>query len=159
MLDNDRSSVPAAAAQLYHQGWAKRVLLVAEVPGRLERLGLQPAEIARTRAALHHLGVPTSAFAVLGPVSRSEVAVGRALATYALGKPLRVLVVTATPWARLMRYDLRQGLGNAPVTLAFWSAPSSRFGSHWWQYRQGWLAHFDLSVLALRRYLGGGDKT
>lgn len=151
LLPGDRSTVPQAVADFYHQGVARQILLVARKPTRLERLGLRLPMHERQRASLLRLGIAPQHIAILGPKLGNEVRVGQALARWANQQTLRVLAVTAEPWGRSVRHDLRQGLGLAPVQLAVWSAPSSRFDKHWWRSRHGLMAYFDAFVLGLRR--------
>ncbi len=153
LLPGDRNTAPQAVARFYHQGLTHRVLLIARQPTRLERLGLRPPRHERQRQALLALGVSASDIDVLGPPVSHDPASGSVLARWAKAQlqPQRVLAVTAEPWGRLWRHDLRQGLGPTSLELALWSAPSSRFGPHWWRSRHGLMAYFDAFVLGLRR--------
>jgi hypothetical protein len=151
-LFRESTAVPAAAAALYREGLAPRVLLYRTEPNRIEALGLSPPAYDTWRRLLEARGVPSEAITPLDAVVSSEVQIGRALRALDNGsKPIRVVAVTFGPTSRLSRNALRRGLGDSRIDLRIYSATSRSFDpNRWWHTRSAWIVYFDSYCLWLR---------
>lgn len=155
VLYHEGHTVPFAAADLFHRGYANQVVLGQMHPSRLEALGLMPLRHELWRNVLVSEGVPPEAITIIGDRLQNDVDLGRALAAHLSHrrKP-RVIVVASAPASRLSRNDLRQGLDGTSVEPRMYPVPRREFNERtWWKSRHGWVSYFDASYLWFVRLL------
>jgi hypothetical protein len=150
------------AAELYHEGRVRSILLVKRRPTRLERMGLVPTFEALTQQALTARGVPAEAITMIpGPV-RTDWERARSFHTWLEHQSVvRVLVLCDRFGGRKLRYIFDQMLGpNYAARVRLLSLPDREFDeSNWWQKRSGAVDIFDTYVrLAFTRFVGEGSE-
>lgn len=154
-LYNGADTVPFAAADLYHRGYASRILLGQIRPGRLEVLGLQPSRHEVWRRVLEGKGVPPEAIATIGFQIENDLDLARAVAAVLpkSGKS-RVIVVASAPFSRIIRSEFRRGLTGSPIEIRIYPVQPKEFDErNWWRSRHGWITYFDAYFLLALRLL------
>jgi uncharacterized SAM-binding protein YcdF (DUF218 family) len=130
-----------AAAALYRQGWAPRVVFPETQAARTQALGLVPPEAAVTRAVLRHEVVPDSAIVLIPRPSGSKSTAddARMLRAWLERHPARrVIVVTTDYHTRRARWHLRRALRGSGTELVMHGAPHPAFGPRdWWKSEGG----------------------
>jgi uncharacterized SAM-binding protein YcdF (DUF218 family) len=153
VLGGDIDVRPFAAAALYKQGYAAKILLSNIQFGRAERLGLVPSNTALNRDVLRKLGVPETAIVIIGENNSStqqEAAAVREWALQSLAK--RVIVPTELFAARRTRWIFDRELGPVGVEVLVHAFPSSGYTlADWWRHRHG-LIDFNNEVLKYLYY-------
>lgn len=141
VLGGNIASRPKVAADLYHAGYAPRLLLARVQDDQATLQGVFPNETDATRDLLLRLGVPDSAIVVVAPRggAASTTDDARTLADYLRLHPAeRVLVVTSAYHTRRARWNLRKQLRGIPVELRMISARDLRFSANdWWTNEDG----------------------
>jgi uncharacterized SAM-binding protein YcdF (DUF218 family) len=130
------------AADLYHAGVARRVVVTKELM-RSGEMALHargvflPENHDLTRTALEKLGVPRDAVVLLERRNESTESEARTIARWACSQRLRrVIVVTSRAHSRRARLILRETLGP-DVALTLRATRYDPFaGSHWWRSRR-----------------------
>lgn len=154
-LYHEGHTIPFAAAELYHRGYADRVAVRRTRPSRLETLGLLPPPHEVWRKVLEAEGVPPEAIITIGSQIENKGELARAVAAVlgSRGK-IRVIVVASAPLSRLSRRELRRGLAGSPIELRMYPVRPREFDERtWWRSRQGWITYFDVYYLWLLRFL------
>lgn len=155
-LYHEPDTIPFAAADLYHRGYADRVAIRRTRPGRLEVLGLLPPPHEVWRRMLEAEGVPPAAIVVIGSkLDNNNFELAQAMVPF-LGsrRKIRVIVVASAPLSRLSRHDLRRALAGFPIELLIYPVPPREFDERtWWRSRKGWITYFDVYCLWLLRFL------
>ena len=133
---------PARAAELYHERFAPRLLVVGMEDNLAVRMGVFPSETDATVRLLVALGVPRPAITVLNPRERgaaSTVDEAAAFRDYVVRtRPERVIVVTSRYHTRRARWALRRSLGDQPVEILMAGAESPAFNErNWWRSEEG----------------------
>jgi len=132
---------PLEAVDLFHEGWAPRVLLVRQIPDYgeeqlIERGVTFQREIDVQVDVLMKLGVPRSAIAVLPPQNSTRDEADELLAAVVANKWTRVIVVTSkqhTRRARLVMNRRLAGTGAQAILRASRYDLSDVDG--WWRNR------------------------
>jgi uncharacterized SAM-binding protein YcdF (DUF218 family) len=103
---------PFAAADLYKNGLATRILISAVRPSPAEKLDIVPSHVDLNRAVILKLGVPAEAIASFGSGVSNTYEEARALAEWAKANGVRsILVPTEIFSSRRVRWILtRQGV-------------------------------------------------
>ena len=144
---------PFAAAALYKQGFADKIL-VSNVPlGKAERLGFIPSHTELNRDILLKLGVPPSSIAIFGENNSSTVEEAVALRAWAAqSRAKRVILPTDLFDTRRTRWILDRALNPAGVTVIVRAFPAPDYGiNDWWRNRHG-LVDFNNEVLKYLYY-------
>jgi uncharacterized SAM-binding protein YcdF (DUF218 family) len=147
VLNGDPNIRPFHAASLYHEGYARRVVIPRAELRPAEAMGLLPSDTDVSIEVLRRKGVPDPAIEVL-PVSGGVTSTrdeARVLRAYLRGEPAtRVLVVTSSYHTRRARWTIERELGDAQVEIRMMAAPDERFGpADWWTNETGFLSYIN----------------
>lgn len=129
------------AAQLYHAGYAPRVLIVRGQPLPPVLRGIQAQETDMAVAVLRREAVPDSAIRIIEPrrpvTSTREEA--EAFVAFARANGIRrILLVTSEFHSRRARWSLRHVAGGAQLDIVSTPAPDWGFGPEdWWRSESG----------------------
>jgi hypothetical protein len=137
------------AGNLYRAGMARRVLLIAAPPGRLERLGILPNPVAHRRARLREEGVPGEHVAELQVRRNGPGEAVGALGGWLDAHPLdRVMIVCHSFSSRRLYYLSQTSLREEQRSRIAWKPlrPLCYDETNWWQTREGLLDVFDAYV-------------
>jgi hypothetical protein len=150
------------AAQLYHAGLARSILLVERRPSRLERMGLLTPFETLTQQALAARGVPASAITMIPGRVRTDWQRARCLrGWFEQQPPVRIVVLCDRFGGRKLRYVFDQVLGNAYADrVRVLCLPDRRHDeSNWWRQRTAVVDIFDTYVrLAFTRLVGESNE-
>lgn len=141
-----------AAADLYAQGWAPRILISRPTnpPGveALVSLGVRPLDLqAESRAALVHFGVPASAVVALSePVRITEEELGVVKREAQARNWRRLILVSSAQHTRRVK-TIWYRRGNGDVEAIVRGNPYDRPQGPWWRDRR-------LAEGVLHEYLG-----
>jgi hypothetical protein len=155
VLYHEGHTVPFAAAELYHLGYANHLAVVRSRPSRLERLGLLPPRHKVWRKVLEGEGIPPEAIITIGSNVRGSIETGHAMAVFTQTRGIkRVIVVASAPFSRISRNDLIRGLGRLKLDIRVYPVKARYFDERtWWQTKDGWVTYFDVYYLWLIRFL------
>lgn len=130
---------PVAAAQLYHAGWAKQVLLMQPERSTIVKLGLVMDYGTITRKILEVENVPESAIALIEPQVTSTFEEAEALNLWVnQHQAKRLLIVTDIFHTRRARWILNRKLKETGVELRMMATPLLYYdSSNWWQDEDG----------------------
>jgi uncharacterized SAM-binding protein YcdF (DUF218 family) len=136
---------PAAAAELYLQGYAPRIILSRIRDNDATNMGVIRNETDAAREILLRLGVPDSAITVtnFGSGVASTTDDARALAEYLRLHPAeRVMVLTSRYHTRRALWNVRQQLGEGAPEILLIGVTDPRFtAQNWWRSEAGMLAY------------------
>lgn len=154
-LYHEGHTIPFAAAELYHQGYAKRVALLRTRPSRLEALGLIPSPHEVWRQVLEAQGVPREAIITIDSrIENSETGPEAVAPILGHARKIRIIGVASAPLSRLSRDDLRHRLAGFPIEISIYPVRPRDFDEQtWWHRRKGWITYFDVYYLWLLRSL------
>lgn len=145
------------AAQLFHAGYAPRVMIVRGEPLPSVLRGIQPQQTDMAVAVLRREGMPDSAIRVIEPPrpvtsTREEAA---AFAAFARDHAIRrVLLVTSEFHSRRALWSLRHVPGGDRLELVSTPIRDWAFGPEdWWRHERG-LINVAEEVLKFAYYLG-----
>ena len=149
LLDGDRG--PERAAELYHAGAVKRVLLLREPPRRLERFDALPNLTELYRAELERYGVPATAVEVLETEKRGDWNNARRLCDWLNEHPESQVIVQCARFAsRRTRCLFERELGGLSGQVRWRALADRRYDeTDWYRHRAGAIDLFD-------SYLGWG---
>lgn len=130
---------PHAAARLYREGWAPKILVMQPEKSDITGLDLVLDYGALTHKLLLKENVPESAITMLEPEVTSTVEEARVLAQWvAQHKPRRLLVPTDLFHTRRARWILRRILQDDTIELQMIAVPLRRYSAdNWWQTEPG----------------------
>jgi len=132
----------AHAAELFHQGWAKEVLVTGGyIPQTSMALGLMMYEAEIGARSLIHLGVPSEAISMelVGESTYDELVFLRTLAEK---RGLRSIILVSSPYhMRRIYYTSRHVFKDSPIRLIYSPAKSLWFNAQrWWGDEKSFLA-------------------
>ena len=136
---------PAAAAKLYLEGYAPRIILSRIRDNDANLMGVIRNETDAAHEILLRLGVPDSAIVVTtfggGVASTTDDA--RALAEYLRANPAeRAIVLTSRYHTRRARWNVRQQLDETSPEILMIGVTDPRFtAQNWWRSEAGMLAY------------------
>src|SRR5580700_11153127 len=153
VLGGDIDVRPFAAAALYKQGYATKILVSNIQSGKAERLGLVPSNTELNRGVLRKLGVPETVIVVIGQNNSSTQQEALAVREWALqSQAKRILVPTELFAARRTRWIFDRELGPVGVEVFVHAFPPSGYTlADWWRHRHG-LIDFNNEVLKYLYY-------
>lgn len=136
------------AARLHRDGIAPRLLMPSSLQRPTDRLGLTTPFDAQNRQLMRELGVPESAFEIVGEPAPTAHAAAEAIATWAKAQKLRsVLVVTELFQTRRVKWSLERALAPLGVVVSVRGVPVPDYQlDEWWRSEQG-LIHFENEVV------------
>lgn len=150
------------AAELYHAGLARSILLVERYPNRLMRMGFQPSFVTLTRRALAERGVPANSITVIPGTARGDWDRTRLVRAWLEQQPaVRIVVLCDRFGGRKLRYIFDQILGAEYAgRVRLIALPERSYGeSDWWKHREAIVDLFDSYVrLAHTRLSGEGNE-
>ena len=139
---------PFAAAEYYHQGLAKKILVANVRPERSETLGGLPSHTDRNRSVLMKLGVPEAAIEVFGTELSNTYLEAVALREWATRSGARTVIVPTELFSsRRVRWVSRHvfvGMAARVQVVALDHSEYSR--DAWWQSEHG-LISFQTEVI------------
>jgi uncharacterized SAM-binding protein YcdF (DUF218 family) len=147
VFGGDAETRPFAAAELYRQRLAPRVVVPRVEAGELSRMGLLPTQTELFVRVLRLRGVPDSAIAIASlPVpSSSTLGDARALRGWAgAHRVRRVLAVTSYWHTRRARILLRRELAGSGIAFSVYGAASGELRpDNWWKSEKGLTTYFE----------------
>ena len=153
VLGGEANVRPFAAAELYRQGYASKILVSNTKLNRAERLGVVPSDTQLNWNDLLKLGVPSSAIATFGDSLSSTYDEAEAVHAWALrSQAKRVIIPTDVFATRRTRWIFDRELSpiGVDVIVRAFSAPNYELAG-WWRDRQG-LVDFNNEVLKYLYY-------
>lgn len=153
ILGGGLNTRPPAAAQLYHAGWSKQILLMQPELTKVIKLGLVTDNATLTREVLQTENVPDSAVEVIEPEVTSTFDEAAALLVWVKAhQAKRLLIVTDIFHTRRARWILNRKLKETGVELRMMAVPLLRYdSSNWWQDEDG-LIDFQNEVVKFALY-------
>jgi len=155
VLGGAPDSRPFAAAKLYKEGYAPKILLPKVKPSPLEAIGLRRNDTDLAREVLLYEGVPESAIELIGTdVSSTFDETGAVLSWLKehpdAGPPV-VIIPTETFFTRRTKWIFRRKLEGVAIPVVT-AIPSRTYTtSDWWQHEEG-LIDFQNEVIKLIYY-------
>ena len=133
---------PKAAAEYYHQGLVKKVLIAEVGLDDAELLGAVPSHTAMNRAVLIHLGVPATAIENFGRAVKNSYQEVTALREWAEQNNARYIIVPTQDFtARRIRWVIaRVFAGSGTRLLVVALHPPEYDYREWWRSDSGLLA-------------------
>lgn len=127
------------AAELYHAGFANRVLVMQPERTELNTLGLIVDQAALTTQLLKLKNVPDSAIVLLAPEVTSTLEEAEALAAWAKANGVHSLLVTTDLFhTRRARWILNRKLKEVGVDVKMMAVPQKKYdANNWWQTEAG----------------------
>ena len=153
VLGGEASVRPFAAAELYRQGYASKILVSNTNLNRAERLGFLPSDTQLNWNVLLKLGVSPSAIATFGDNLSSTYDEAEAVRTWALrSQAKRVIIPTDVFATRRTRWVFEQELSPIGVEVIVRPFPPPNYElAGWWRDRRG-LVDFNNEVLKYLYY-------
>jgi uncharacterized SAM-binding protein YcdF (DUF218 family) len=144
---------PFAAAKLYRQGLASRILIMNPKPAPATVLGLAPSEAALARQILTNLNVPASALEILQNEVTSSYEESLALREWVKTNAIKsVIIPTDIFHTRRVRWLYRKELKNTGIQVSVEAVPVREYTARdWWRSEHGIVA-FQNEVLKLAYY-------
>ncbi len=141
VLGGSPESRPFAAAKLFHDGYAPKVLLPRVKPGPAVALGLKANDTEIARAVLIHEGVPESAIELIGTDVSSTFEETQAVKTWlkdsAEGSPATILIPTETFFTRRTRWIFQKTLDTSATARVVAIPAAGYTTSDWWEHEEG----------------------
>jgi DUF218 domain len=130
---------PFAAADLYKQGFADKILVSNVRLSRAEGLGFVPSHTELNRSVLLQLGVPATAIAILGNDISSTHQEAAAVGEWASrSHAKRIIVPTEIFAARRTQWIFKQKLARIGVDVIVHAlSPPNYTLADWWRHRYG----------------------
>ncbi len=146
---------PFAAARLFKEGYAPKILLPRVKPSPSESAGLTRNDTDIAREVLLREGIPETAIELIGHDVASTFDETEAVRDWIKSQPggdsANILIPTETFYTRRTRWVFRRTLGKAasPVIIAI---PARKYTTdNWWQQEQG-LVDFQNECIKLIYY-------
>jgi uncharacterized SAM-binding protein YcdF (DUF218 family) len=133
---------PFAAADLYKQGVAKRILLAGVRLSPAEKLGVLPSHEELNRAVLLKLGVPPEAMTRFGADVSNTFEEAKALVEWAKANGIKKIIVPTEIFSsRRVSWILHREAAAAGVGVEIMALPPSVYDADdWWRHSQGMIA-------------------
>ncbi len=153
ILGGGLNTRPPAAAQLYHAGWSKQVLLMQPQRTKVVKLGLERDYGLLTRELLQAENVPENVITIADPEVTSTFDEAKALKIWVTQhQAKRLLVVTDLFHTRRARWILNRQLKDTGVEVRMVAVPTLTYNiSNWWQDEDG-LIDFQNEVVKFAVY-------
>jgi hypothetical protein len=126
---------PFAAAELYHKGFVKKVLVSQVADGRAVAIGAAIGHTETNRQVLLRLGVPADAIETFGSSNRNTKEEALALLEWTQRHASRAVIIPVGSFeARRVRWTFRHELAGQPVRIEIASVDSSQeVRANWWK--------------------------
>lgn len=148
------------AAELIRENPARRILLLAVRPGRLQQFGVLPRPEEQARRTLEKLGVPASLIEVIPCLAGDSEYPSDRLGAWMVDHPeARVVVLCDRLGSRSRRLGLDSRLPpEQAARIAIHALPNARGDVHnWWHSRSG-VKEFVTQALVLAYTAGRGEE-
>lgn len=132
---------PLEAVDLYHEGWAPRIILLRQIAdygeAELVKRGIPyPREVDVQFDVLGRLGVPASAIVIAAPANSTADEADQLYAQAMRDKLSRVIVVTSKQHTRRARLAMRRRLDGFGITVIVrYSRYDQSDVDRWWAQR------------------------
>jgi uncharacterized SAM-binding protein YcdF (DUF218 family) len=139
VLGGDAETRPSAAADLYHERFAPKVLIFEHKTDQVTGLGLVSTHDELYRKVLELKGVPATAIERLPGIVKSSWDEAQVLQRFLISYPAqRVILVTSVEHTRRARWVFRKVLGRMPVEVRVAPVHHLRFDeTNWWKSDAG----------------------
>ncbi len=141
LLNGDTTTRPYHAAELFHQGWAPKVVIARMEDSESVLLGAYPNPTDSNIQVLKKLGVPEASIEQLRPGKgvMHTVDEANALRAYLRNNPIhKVIIVTSDLHSRRSKYTFRKALQGANVSVMLAPIPDLKYGANdWWRFEDG----------------------
>ena len=129
---------PFAAAELYHKGLVKKVL-VSQVPdGRAVAIGAQPRHTEANRQVLLKLGVPADAIETFGSSNKTTKEEALALREWTQRHATRAVIIPVGGFeARRVRWIFCREFAGHPLRIEISAFDSPQYVANWWKDDSG----------------------
>jgi len=126
---------PFAAAELYHQGLVRKVLVSQVADGRAVAIGAQPGHTEVNRQVLLKLGVPADAIETFGSLNRNTKEEALALLEWTQRHGSRAVIIPVGSFeARRVRWLFRHEFAGQPVRIEISAFNSPEYmRANWWK--------------------------
>ena len=155
VLGGGPDSRPFAAAKLYKEGYAPKILLPKVKPSPTELLGLRRNDTDLAREVLLHEGVPDSAIELIGADVTSTFdetgAVLSWLKSHAGDAKISVIIPTETFFTRRTKWIFTKKLQGVATPVVTAISAGSYTPDDWWHHEEG-LIDFQNEVIKLLYY-------
>lgn len=145
LLGGGLETRPFAAARLYRDGYAPRILITCPKASPTDEMGLTTREADTARTILLKEGVPDSALIGIGHDVQStyqeSLAVGDWLKS---NHATRLIIPTDVFHARRVRWVFRKQLNHTGINVMVQAVPVREYTeADWWRHEQGLIAFQD----------------
>jgi uncharacterized SAM-binding protein YcdF (DUF218 family) len=141
LLNGDTTTRPYHAAELFHQGWAPKVVIARMEDSESVRLGAYPNPTDSNIEVLRKLGVPEARIEQLRPEKgvMHTADEAKALLAYVRSNSIhKVIIVTSDLHSRRSKYTFRRALRGTDVTVMLAPTPDLKYGANnWWRFEDG----------------------
>jgi uncharacterized SAM-binding protein YcdF (DUF218 family) len=139
ILGGGMENRPFAAAKLFHDGVAPRILYMDVKLGPAEELGIAPSEKAVTRRILLSNNVPESAIQAIGSQVASTYDESRAVRAWARQTgATSIVIATELFHTRRARWIFRHELRDTPLKIYIVAVDPVRYKiDNWWRNEEG----------------------
>src|SRR5262249_28006398 len=144
---------PFAAAELYHKGLVKKVLVSQVTDGRAVAIGAQPGHTQVNRQVLSKLGVPAEAIETFGSSNKNTKEEALALLEWTQRHALRAVIIPVGSFeARRVRWTFRHEFAGQPVHIEVPVFDSPQYvRANWWKNDLG-IVSFQNEILKFIYY-------
>lgn len=141
------------AARLYHEGWAKQILVMQPERTKITKLDLIADQAALTKKLLLVENVPESAIVFVEPEVTSTFEEAQALNKWAKDHQAHLLLAPTDLFhTRRARWILQRYLKDSGAEVRMIAVPLKRYnGDNWWQTEQG-LIDFQNEIIKFALY-------
>ena len=144
---------PFAAAELYHKGLVKKVLVSQVTDGRAVAIGAQPGHTEVNRQVLLKLDVPADAIETFGSLNRNTKEEAVALLEWTRRHGSRAVIIPVGNFeARRVRWTFRHEFAGQPVRIEVSAFDSPQYvRANWWK-DDPLIALFAIEILKFIHY-------
>src|SRR5262249_9226983 len=124
---------PFAAAELYHQGLVKKVLVSEVADGRAVTIGAVIGHTESNRQVLLKLEIPAEAIETFGTANKNTREEALALLEWTQRHPSRAVIIPVGIFeARRVRWAFRHEFASEPARIAIVSFDPQEMRANWW---------------------------
>jgi hypothetical protein len=126
---------PFAAAELYHKGLVKKVLVSQVADGPAVAIGAEPGHTEANRQVLLKLGVPADAIETFGSLNKNTKEEALALLEWIQRHASRAVIIPVGSFeARRVRWTFRHEFAGQPVRIEVSPFDSPQYArANWWK--------------------------
>jgi hypothetical protein len=129
---------PFAAAELYHRGLVKKVLVSQVGDGRAVAIGAQPGHTEANRQVLLKMEVPADAIETFGSTNKNTKEEAHALREWTQRHASQVVIIPVGMFeARRMHWIFHREFADQPVRIEVASMDPPQATANWWADEPG----------------------